>query len=128
MRTTYVKESAPAWLLIDADGETLGRLASRVAHVLRGKHKAAFAHHQMLGDHVVIVNASKLAFTPNKFRRKEYISHTGRPGGFSRTPLQKLFEENPRGTRLGRTLAQLDMLIRGDREGGFFVMIGKKES
>lgn len=95
MRTTYVKESAPAWLLIDADGETLGRLASRVAHVLRGKHKAAFAHHQMLGDHIVIVNASKLAFTPNKFRRKEYISHTGRPGGLSRTPLEKLFAENP---------------------------------
>lgn len=95
MRTTYVKESAPAWHLVDADGETLGRLASRVAHVLRGKHKAAFAPHQMLGDHVVIVNAAKLAFMPNKFRRKSYVSHSGRPGGFSTVSLEKLFAENP---------------------------------
>lgn len=95
MRTTYPKPSAPSWHLVDAEGQTLGRLASRVARVLRGKHKATFSPQMLSGDHVVIVNAGKLAFTVGKFRRKTYIDHTGRPGGLSRTPLLKLFQEKP---------------------------------
>lgn len=69
------------WLLIDADGVVLGRLASQVAKILRGKHKAIYTPHIDTGDHVVVINADKVKLTGNKRDAKIYYRHTGHPGG-----------------------------------------------
>ncbi len=69
------------WHLVDAEGETLGRMASRVARILRGKHKPDFTPHVDCGDHVIVINADKIQLTGNKWDQKEYIRYTGYPGG-----------------------------------------------
>jgi large subunit ribosomal protein L13 len=69
------------WVLIDANAEILGRLSSRIAFILRGKHKANFTPHVDCGDNVIVINADKVRFTGNKFEEKEYVSYTGYPGG-----------------------------------------------
>ncbi|MDE3059409.1 MAG: 50S ribosomal protein L13 [Pseudomonadota bacterium] len=69
------------WLIIDADGVVLGRLASNVAKILRGKHKTIFTPHIDTGDHVVVINAEKVKLTGRKLTRKVYHRHTGYPGG-----------------------------------------------
>jgi large subunit ribosomal protein L13 len=69
------------WVLIDANAEILGRLSSRIAFILRGKHKANFTPHVDCGDNVIVINAEKVRFTGNKFTQKEYVSYTGYPGG-----------------------------------------------
>lgn len=69
------------WVLVDADGQTLGRLASKVAMLLRGKYKPSYTPHVDCGDNVVIINAEKIVLTGNKWDDKEYIHHTGYPGG-----------------------------------------------
>mgnify|MGYP005695924029 FL=1 len=76
-RETVNKE----WLLIDADGQPLGRVASQVARLIRGKHKVDFTPHVDCGDNVIIINAEKVTLSGNKWENKEYISHTGYPGG-----------------------------------------------
>ncbi|MGF1500356.1 MAG: 50S ribosomal protein L13 [Paracoccaceae bacterium] len=84
------------WLVIDADGVVLGRLASLVAKILRGKHKASFTPHMDMGDNVIIVNAEKVQLTGNKRRDKVYHWHTGYPGGIkSRTADQLLLGRFP---------------------------------
>jgi large subunit ribosomal protein L13 len=70
-----------AWLLIDAENQVVGRLASRIAHVLRGKNKAYFTPHTDCGDFVVVINAEKIRFTGSKLTQKEYVRYTGYPGG-----------------------------------------------
>lgn len=76
------KETAnKKWLLVDAEGETLGRLASKVAYLLRGKHKTNFTPHADCGDFVVVVNAEKIVLTGNKLDTKQYLRYTGYPGG-----------------------------------------------
>jgi len=95
MKTSTPKPSAPHWLLIDAEGQVLGRLAVRVANLLRGKHRPAYSPHLIYGDHVVIINASKLKMTPAKFRRKTFFKHSGYLGHLKAIPLQKMFEERP---------------------------------
>ncbi len=95
MKTTTVPVSAPHWHLVDADGQTIGFIASKVAHVLRGKHRPTFSPHQLCGDHVVIINIAKLAVTPEKGRRKTYFDHTGRLGSGSITSLAKMMEKSP---------------------------------
>lgn len=82
------------WVLVDAQGQTLGRLASKVAFLLRGKHKPNFTPHVDCGDNVVIINAGQVALSGNKVEQKEYISHTGYPGGqrFS-TPAELLSKQ-----------------------------------
>jgi len=95
MKTSHVPAPAPLWHLVDAEGKTLGRLAAKVAMVLRGKHRATFSPHMLCGDHVVIVNAAKLAFHVSKYRRKSYVDHSGFMGGLTRTPLKKMMEEKP---------------------------------
>jgi len=76
------KENADKkWLLVDAEGQTLGRLASEVAKCLRGKHKPNFTPHADCGDYVIVVNAEKVVLTGNKWDQKEYIRYTGYPGG-----------------------------------------------
>ena len=69
------------WMLIDAENEILGRLASKVAFILRGKHKPDFTPHVDCGDNVIVINAEKVKLTGNKLADKKYISHSGYPGG-----------------------------------------------
>jgi large subunit ribosomal protein L13 len=83
------------WLLVDADGQALGRLASEVAKLLRGKHKPNFTPHVDCGDNVIITNASKIRLTGNKWQDKTYIRHTGYPGGQRSLNASELFEKDP---------------------------------
>ena len=69
------------WLVVDAEGQQLGRLASKVAKLLRGKHKVNFTPHVDCGDNVVVINAAKVQLSGNKWTDKQYIRHTGYPGG-----------------------------------------------
>ena len=78
------------WVLIDADGLVVGRVASIVANILRGKHKPSFTPHVDCGDHVVIVNAEKVRFTGNKMKGKIYYKHTGYVGGIKETTPDKI--------------------------------------
>lgn len=104
------------WYVVDADGAVLGRLASEVARVLRGKHKPTYAPHVDVGDHVVVVNASKVRLTGEKEGKKVYYRHSQYPGGLREVPYGQLAERRPerlveqavRGmlpkTRLGRQM------------------------
>ncbi len=83
------------WLLVDADGQTLGRLASKVAKLLRGKHKPNFTPHVDCGDNIVIINAKKINLTGNKWEAKTYIRHTGYPGGQRSQTATELFKKDP---------------------------------
>jgi large subunit ribosomal protein L13 len=83
------------WFVVDADGETLGRLASRVATLLSGKHKPSFATHMDTGDHVIVVNARKLVVTGDKLAAKSYARHSGYPGGFREERLGDLLARRP---------------------------------
>lgn len=90
-----VDVNAKTWYLVDAKGETLGRLASRIAVVLRGKHKPTYTPSLDTGDFVVVVNAEKIAVTGNKLTDKMYYHHTMYPNGLKTIPLEKLLAENP---------------------------------
>ena len=98
MMTTYfenpvhVKET---WHLVDADGKTLGRLAARVAGVLRGKHRPTFTPNVDMGDHVVIINAEKIHLTGGKLDKKLYHRHTGYPGGLKTASAKHVFQKDP---------------------------------
>lgn len=83
MKTTLLKpaEVEPKWIVIDAEGAVVGRLASYIAKRLRGKHRADYTPHVDCGDFVVVVNADKVAFTGSKLKDKVYYRHTGHPGG-----------------------------------------------
>jgi len=83
------------WLLIDAEGQTLGRFASRVAIILRGKHKPDFTPHVDCGDNVVIINAEKIKLTGNKMQQKTYVRHTGYPGGQRERSVQEVLARFP---------------------------------
>jgi len=83
------------WHVIDAEGEIVGRLASRVAAILRGKHKPDFTPHFDNGDHVIIVNCEKVRFTGEKFTDKEYLRHTGYPGGQRKATPRDLMARKP---------------------------------
>jgi len=72
---------ARKWYIVDAEGEVVGRLCSRIAHVLRGKNKPTYTPHVDTGDYVIVINADKIRFTGQKMTQKEYIRHTGYPGG-----------------------------------------------
>jgi large subunit ribosomal protein L13 len=94
---TYTATQADAekmkkWILIDAEGLVVGRLASIVASRLRGKHKAAFTPHMDCGDNVVIINADKAILTGNKLDKKKYYWHTGYPGGIKERTARKVIE------------------------------------
>ena len=80
------------WILIDAEGLVVGRLASIVANILRGKHKPSYTPHVDCGDHVIILNADKVRFTGNKSTNKIYYKHTGHPGGIKETTPAKVLE------------------------------------
>ena len=89
------KEISKDWWLADADGQVLGRFASKVAQILRGKHKVNFTPHMDMGDFVVVVNAEKIGVSGNKESNKTYFRHTGYPGGVKETSLSLLRRKNP---------------------------------
>lgn len=97
MKTIFVKakDVERKWWLVDAEGQTLGRLASRITTVLRGKHKPIYAPHMETGDFVVIVNAEKVKITGNKREQKVYYRHSGYPGGLKTEVLGKLMKTKP---------------------------------
>ncbi len=100
------KENAnKQWLLVDAEGQTLGRLSSEVAYILRGKHKTNFTPHADCGDNVVIVNADKIQLTGKKWDQKVYIRYTGYPGG------QRF--ATPKETMAKHPTAMIEMAVRG---------------
>jgi large subunit ribosomal protein L13 len=88
-------EEARKWYVIDATGLTLGRIATEVAHVLRGKHKAIYSPHMDTGDNVVVINAEKLVVTGNKAADKLYYRHSGYPGGFRATTFEDRMKRHP---------------------------------
>ncbi|MFN2370199.1 MAG: 50S ribosomal protein L13 [Candidatus Krumholzibacteriia bacterium] len=88
-------ELAKDWLVVDAADVPLGRLATRVATFLRGKHKPTFTAHMDMGDNVIVVNASRVKLTGNKLDTKVYLHHTGYVGGQRVTPLRKLMDTHP---------------------------------
>jgi len=83
------------WYLIDAEGKTLGRLATLIATYLMGKHKVQYSAHLDCGDNIVVINASKVAVTGNKLEDKKYYRHSGYPGGIKETSLAELMDRNP---------------------------------
>jgi large subunit ribosomal protein L13 len=93
------------WVLIDAEGEILGRLAAMVAAILRGKHKTNFTPHVDCGDHVVVINAEKVELSGNKWSDKEYVRYTGYPGGQRFTPADEMMKRNP--------IAVIEHAVRG---------------
>lgn len=124
--------SAPAgsvesrkWYVVDAEGQVLGRLASRVATILRGKHKPEFAPHLDVGDHVVVVNAEKVQLTGRKLKTKTYRWHTGYIGGLRQVTAERMLETHPERViewavqgmlpkgRLGRAMAGKLRVYRG---------------
>jgi large subunit ribosomal protein L13 len=127
MPTPMPKESEieRRWFVVDADGQVLGRLASRVATILRGKHKTTFAPHLDVGDHVVVINAEKVHLTGRKRHDKQYRWHSGYIGGLREVRAETMLERHPdrviewavQGmlpkTRLGRAMAKKLKVYRG---------------
>ncbi len=97
MKTYAVKASEieRQWWVVDAADQTLGRLATRIATLLEGKHKPTYSPHIDTGDHVVVVNASRIKVTGNKLLQKRYYRHSGYPGGLKEESLQRLMERKP---------------------------------
>lgn len=90
------KETAnKKWVLVDAEGQTLGRLCSEIAKVLRGKHKPNYTPHADCGDNVVVINAEKIVLTGKKMTDKVYLRHTGYPGGQRATTAREMMEKRP---------------------------------
>ena len=83
------------WLVVDAEGRTLGRLATQIATLLRGKHKAIYTPHIDTGDHVIVINASKVSLSGTKMQDKKYFSHTMYPGGAYWTSIDEVFAKHP---------------------------------
>ena len=83
------------WYVIDAEGKPLGRVASKAAHVLRGKHKATFTPHIDCGDNVIIINAEKVLLTGNKLEDKKYYNHSMYPGGLRERTAKEMVEKYP---------------------------------
>jgi len=83
------------WVIVDAQNEIVGRFCTKIAMVLRGKHKPNYTPHVDCGDNVIVVNADKVRFTGNKWSEKEYVRHTGYPGGQRLTTAKTLIRKNP---------------------------------
>jgi large subunit ribosomal protein L13 len=97
MRTLSAKpeEVVRKWYVVSADGQTLGRLATRVAVVLRGKHRPLFSPHVDSGDNVIITDIEKIVLTGNKFEQKMYYTHSGYPGGLKSANARVMMEKHP---------------------------------
>lgn len=98
MQTTFMAKPGQVerkWYVVDAEGQTLGRLASRIAAVLRGKHKPEYTPHIDTGDFVIVVNAEKVKLTGNKIDQKMYYRHSGYPGGIRKMTARQMLERHP---------------------------------
>jgi large subunit ribosomal protein L13 len=97
MKTVFVKPAdvERKWFMIDAEGKVLGRVAAKVASIVRGKTKAIFAPHQEMGDYVVIINAEKAVVTGRKTQQKMYYRHSGYPGGLKANNYEKVIARHP---------------------------------
>ena len=84
------------WLVVDAEGQTLGRMASKVAKLIRGKHKTNYTPHVDCGDNVIVLSAEKISMTGNKLQEKEYVWHTGFPGGQKSATAEEMMAKNSR--------------------------------
>lgn len=118
MKTISAKphEVERSWCVVDASGQNVGRLASRLAHILRGKHKPEYTPHVDVGDYIIVLNANKVAISGNKAKDKQYYRHSGYPGGIKQISFDKLLEQDSRKiimnavkgmlpkTRLGRSM------------------------
>jgi large subunit ribosomal protein L13 len=93
--TAKKEEVVKKWYLIDAEDQVLGRVASRVASILRGKHKASFTPHVDMGDNVIIINAGRIRLTGNKALKKTYYRHSGYPGGIKETTFPEMMKKDP---------------------------------
>ena len=127
MSTPMPKESEieRKWFVVDAEGKVLGRLATRIATILRGKHKPLFAPHLDVGDHVVVLNAEKVHLTGRKLQNKQYRWHTGYIGGLREVSAEKMLKSHPERViewavqgmlpknRLGRAMAKKLKVYRG---------------
>ena len=114
------------WYVIDAEGKTLGRVATKAAHVLRGKHKVTYTPYVDCGDYVIIVNADKVVLTGNKLEDKKYYNHSGFPGGLRERNAKEMIEKYPEEmveravkgmlphNRLGRQMAKKLFVYAGD--------------
>ncbi len=87
--------SGKKWLLVDAEGQTVGRLASKVAKLIRGKHKPSFTPHADCGDNVIVINAEKVSFSGTKLLDKEYVRYTGYPGGQRSLSAEVMLQKHP---------------------------------
>lgn len=128
MRTTYMAKKEdidPKWLIIDAAGKPLGRVATEAAALLRGKHKPSFTPHVDVGDHVIIINAEKAVLTGKKLDQKIYYRHSGYPGGLKKITYRQYMAKKPEDamrkavigmlphTRLGAAQARKLRVYRG---------------
>ena len=97
MKTVFVKPAnvERKWFLLDVEGKVLGRVAARVASILRGKEKAVFAPNEELGDYVVVINAEKITITGRKAQQKQYHRHTGYVGGLKTVNFETMMEKHP---------------------------------
>ena len=98
MKNTYMQKKEEVvrnWYVVDAEGETLGRLATKVAHVLRGKHKVTYTPHVDCGDFVIVVNADKVVLTGDKLDKKVYYDHSGYTGGLRERTARVMKEKYP---------------------------------
>lgn len=100
------KETAnKKWLLVDAEGQTLGRLASKIAFMIRGKHKTNYTPHADCGDNVIVINAEKISLSGKKWEQKTYIRHTGYPGGQRSLTANELMAKRP--------IRMVEMAVKG---------------
>lgn len=95
MKTYFPKEPSNDWVVVDAEGQTVGRLATRIATILRGKHKPDFTPNQLCGDFVVVINADKVVFTGNKLDQKVYTRYTGYQGGLRTINARASLQRHP---------------------------------
>lgn len=97
-KTQYAKPQTveKKWLVIDAEGQILGRLCSQIASILRGKHKASYSPHVDCGDNVIVINAEKIRLTGKKWSDKEHVWYTGHPGGQRALSMTELMNRDPR--------------------------------
>lgn len=94
-KSANTETSGKKWLLVDAEGQTVGRLASEVAKLIRGKHKPNFTPHADCGDNVIVINAEKVSFSGTKLVNKEYVRYTGYPGGQRILTAQEILQKHP---------------------------------
>ena len=98
MRTTFITKPLEVdrkWYVVDAEGQTLGRMCSQIAHVLKGKHKPIYSPHVDVGDYVIVVNAEKIKLTGRKMDQKTYVRYTGYIKGRKETPIKVMLQKKP---------------------------------